>query len=52
MIIKPFKPVVKTAVGAIANAFAPGSGTAASSTVDVVNDGNDTVNSWVGKKKG
>ena len=49
-VIKPFKPIVKSAVGAIANTIVPGSGTFASNAVDVVSDGVDTVNSWVNKR--
>ena len=45
-IIKPFKPIVKAGVGALANTFLPGSGAIASKAVDVVSDGIDTVNNW------
>ena len=51
-IIKPFKPVVKTIAGTVANAIVPGSGSIISGAVDTVSDGIDTVNSWVCKKKG
>ena len=51
-IIKPFKPVVKTIAGTVANAIVPGSGSLISGAVDKVSDGIDTVNSWVNKKKG
>ena len=47
-IIKPFKPVVKTIAGTVANAFVPGS----SAVVNKAVDGIDTVNNWVSKKKG
>ena len=51
-VIKPFKPVVKSVVGIVANAFVPGSGTFVGKAVDTVSDGIDSVNSWVSKKKG
>ena len=51
-IIKPVKPVVKSVVGTVANAFVPGSGAVASKAVDVVSDGIDTVNNWVNKRNG
>ena len=51
-IIKPFKPIVKTVAGTIANAIVPGSGNIVSGAVDTVSDGIDTVNNWVSKKKG
>ena len=51
-VIKPFKPIVKTIAGTVANSIVPGSGTIVSGAVDTVSDGIDTVNSWVNKKKG
>ena len=50
-IIKPFKPVVKTIAGTVANAIVPGSGLVVNKAVDVVSDGIDNVNSWVNKRK-
>ena len=44
-IIKPFKPVVKSVVGTVANAFVPGYGTIVSGAVDTVSDVIDSVNS-------
>ena len=49
-IIKPFKPVVKTIAGTVANAFVPGSGAIVNKAVDTVSDGIDTVNNWVNKR--
>ena len=51
-IIKPFKPVVKSVVSTVANAFVPGSGAVVNKAVDVVSDGIDNVNSWINRKKG
>ena len=50
-VIKPFKLVVKTIAGTVANALVPSSGAVVNKAVDVVSDGIDTVNSWVSKKK-
>ena len=50
-IIKPFKPVVKAGVTAVANAFGgPAAGAVANKAVDVVSDGIDGVNNWVNKR--
>ena len=49
-IVKPFKPVVKTIAGTVANVLVPGSGAIVNKAVDAVSDGIDSVSGWVNKK--
>ena len=51
-IVKPFKPIVKAGVSAVANAFGgPAAGLAASAAVDAVSSGIDGVNNMVNRRR-
>ncbi len=49
-VVKPFKPIIKTAAAAAGNYFVPGMGTVAANAVDEFSDGIDAVTTGNAKK--